>query len=271
MIKVRKSILFILLVFTLMGSLACNATSITNLFATMTPTPTDTPTSTPTPIITPSPIPTITPIPTLTPTPVPTGVSSEKLSSGNVLFTDYDNRYQMEFPPEWVIIPLKVKDLAQTLNELGKENPAIADMADTLSKLDPDVVRVMALNRNPKYSPGGFASNLNITTIQDAVASTMPMEFVTGMIEGSLEQNKAKILTTGVKVSTNENKVEVGLIEAEQKAPTASGKMVTIYQRIILFQVNDKLIMITLSTPKEFTKMAIENLDAIAKTIKILK
>jgi hypothetical protein len=271
MIKVKKSILFILLTFALMESLACNAVSLTNLFATITPTPTNTPTVTPTPTITPSPTPTNTPIPTPTFTPIPTGVKTDELSNGNTLFTDYDNKFQVELPSDWVIIPLKADDMAKILEKLSKENPDAANMAKALSDLDPDVIRVVALNKNPKYSVSGFVTNLNVTAIQDKVASTMPMAFVTAMIEDSLKQNKAKVLTNGANVSNNENGVEIGLVEVEQKSITANGRSLVMYLRVILFQNQGKLMMVTLSTPKQFAQTAVEDLNVIAKTVKLLK
>src|SRR6266508_6408975 len=95
----RFSILIVIVTFAI---LSCSGVAdISNLFATETPTPTNT--FTPTSTFTPSP----TPAPTQTPspTPLPTGINIEEQSDGSTLFIDYDNKYQLVLPSDWLIIP----------------------------------------------------------------------------------------------------------------------------------------------------------------------
>jgi len=161
--------------------MSCGVTDISSIFATATFTPTLT--FTPSPTSTPSPTPTSTPTRTPTPTPLPTGATTEKQSDGSTLFIDYDNKYQLALPAGWFVIPLSAEDMADILNEMSASNPDLKGIADTFKQLDPDVIRVVAINENSDYIFNGFSTNLTITAIDNKVMSTMPLDFVTGAIE----------------------------------------------------------------------------------------
>ena len=157
--------------------LSCSGLAdLPGLIATATPTPTNT--FTPTPTFTPSPTPTETQTPSSTP--APTGVKIQPQSDGSSLFVDYDNQYQLFLPAEWIVIPLSSKDLANILKNLSEKNPNFKDMAAAFKQLDPNVIRVIAINENSKYMVNGFSTNFTLTAIEDKVMSVMPLDFVTG-------------------------------------------------------------------------------------------
>ncbi len=251
-----------------LAALSCSGVAdIPNMFATETPTPTIT--YTPSPTFTPSPTPTETLTPS--PTPLPTGVMVEEQADGSTLFIDYDNHYQLTLPKDWIVIPLSSKDIASIINDLSKKNPELKDMAETFQRLDPDVIRVMALHSNPKYVANGYSTNLTLTAIEDALLSAMPLEFVTGAIEGSLEEQGATLLTHGETVKQNSNGVEIGTFEFEKVTPTAQGNKVKVRSRAIVFQTNGKIIMLQLSTLQQFGDELSPVLDDVADSIKRLK
>jgi len=248
--------------------LSCSSISeISSMFATETPTPTIT--YTPSPTFTPSPTATETQTPS--PTPLPVGVKREEQPDGSTLFTDYDNRYQLTLPEGWTVIPLSSKDVAAILNDLSVENPSFKDLAETFKQLDPNVIRVIAINTDSKYVVNGFSTNLTITAVEDKIMAAMPLDFVTGALEESMTQQGATVLSSGNLAKNNANGVEVGTFDFEQTSPTAAGTNVQVRSRAIIFQVNDKVIMVQLATLQQFGEELLPVLDKVSDSITLLE
>ena len=251
-----------------LAALACQGPSGFNPFATKTPTPTLT--FTPSPTATPSSTPTVTPTQTSSPTPLPSGATSEEQSDGSTLFTDYDNRYQFAIPEAWFVVPLSSGDIDDIINKLAEENPQLKDAAAAFEKLDPDVIRVIAVNKDTKYLYNGFSSNVTVTAVEDKLMSSMPLDFVTGAVEESLKAGGATIIENQTSAANNSNGVELGTLEFQQTAPTVTGTSVPIQSRILMFKSGNKLIMIQLSAPKQFIKELLPALDQIKDTIEVI-
>ena len=265
--KQNKTISIFVIVLAL-AILSCSgAGGIPNLFATATATATNT--FTPSPTLTPSPTATQTQTPS--PTPLPTGVATEAQSDGSTIFTDYDNKYELILPKDWVAIPLSSKDLAQILKGLSEKNPALKDIAESFKRLDPNVMRVIAVNANPKYMSNGFSTNLSITAIEDKVLSSMPIDFVTGAVEELLKKQGAKLLSSGNLAIKNANGVEIGILDFQQTAPTASGSKVQVRSKAIVFQAGGKMIMVQLATPLQFGEELLPILDKVSDSITLMK
>jgi hypothetical protein len=257
--KKLKYVLSVCLLFVFV--LACQGTSaIPNPFATATPTATITPTATPTP----SPTPTA----TFTATPLPTGVNAESKPDGVTFIIDYDNKYQLSIPAGWVVVPLTGKDFAKALSELSEDNPDLKDMAAAFQNLDSDMLRLAALHKDSKYVVDGFATNLTIAVLDDKVMGSMPIAFVTGALEESMKRQGAKVDSNSQETVTNANGVEVGAIDFQQIAPTSTGKKVSVYSHLMVFQSDGKMVMIALATPKQFAGDAPKLLEGVVDSIK---
>jgi hypothetical protein len=262
----NKGLLYLLVFVSALAvaSLSCGVSDLPNLFATDTPTPTNT--FTPTPTFTPSPTATSTPTRTPTSTPLPTGIATQELSDGSTLFIDYDNKYQMSLSEDWVIIPLVKEDLEVMLDQLGREDPDMARAAEAFKNLDSDVLRMAALNRKSEYLVGGYASNITVAAIDDPIFSVMPLSFITGALEESFTQQGIKVLTTGVNIIDNASGVEVEYMDLEQ---TISG--IRVQQRIVAFQSNKKLILVTISTPPQFKDEIFQIAEQIGGSVEFIK
>lgn len=252
-----------------LAGLSCGVADISNIFATATPTPTLT--FTPSPTVTPSPTPTSTPTRTPTPTPLPSGATTEKQSDGSTLFIDYDNKYQLSLPEGWFVIPLSAEDMADILNEMSEANPDLKDTAEAFKQLDPNVIRVIAINENSDYIFNGFSTNLTITAIDDKIMSSMPMDFVTGAIEDLLKQQGASLVSSHSSATTNANGVEFGTFNFQQSTPTGSGTKVQASSKTIIFKANNKVIMVQLATPQQFAGELFPILDNLIDSIKLLE
>lgn len=269
--KEQKRLLSALMFFFLLAAtLACNATSITNIFATETPTPTNTPTVTPTPSITPSPTPTVTPTPTQTPTPLPTGVDTKKQPDGSTFFIDYDNKYQLTLPKDWVVVPISKDAIAKAADALAEENPEMAEIFSSLKDVDPNLLRCVAVYGNKDYVYKGYPTYVNISVIDEPSLTSMPLAFVSAVLEDGLQQSGAKIITNGVNEISNPNNVEVEYIDMEQQF-TMNGIKQTIDSRLVIFLANKKLIVVQMLTPQKFNKDIFPIINEIGTTIELTK
>ena len=251
-----------------LAMLSCQGVGGFNPFATKTPTPTAT--FTPSPTLTPSPTASSTPTHTPTSTPLPTGIKTEEQSDGSTLFIDYDNKYQLVLPEEWVVVPISRSAISRTADEMAKENPKLADALEAFKDLDPDIFRGIALYTNEEYLYKGYATNISISAFEDETMSSLPLPFVTGILEESLKANGAKILTNGVNELDNAHNVEIEYIDMEQSL-RFSGTTLVIHSRILVFQPNGILVMVQLATPKQFSKDVFPIADAVGGTIEILE
>lgn len=251
--------LMILVMLLVLTSISCGVSSLPFL---ATETPTSTATFTPSPTLTPSSTPTLTP----TATPLPTGVQTEEQADGSTLFNDYDNKYQLVLPKEWVVIPFDQDELGVLVDELSKDNPKFEDAAAAFKNLDPDVFRLVALNQDKKYFESGAVPNVNITAIENDVLSAMPLSFVVGALEESFKQGGTKVVSEGVNTIDNLNGVEIEYLDIEQEA-----NGLKIAQRLLVFQSNGKLILVTLTAPVDFKADVFASGDLIGASIELFK
>ncbi|MBI4761894.1 MAG: hypothetical protein ACOYYF_15575 [Chloroflexota bacterium] len=252
-----------------LAAMSCGAFDLGSIFATATPTPTLT--FTPTPTLTPTNTPTPTSTPTPTNTPLPTGVQTNKQADGSTLFIDHDNKFQMVIPGGWVAIPITTEDIAGMLQELSKDNPDIKSIADTFSQLDPDVVRLIAVNKDKKYTTNGFATNITVIAFNERIMASMPLDFVSGSLEENMKQGGAKIISPFNPAEANPNGVETTQFEFEQTTPTSIGTKVRVRSGILLFQTKNKLLMIQLATLQQFAGELMPALKQIGDSVQLLE
>ncbi len=248
-----------------LAGMSCGFSDVSTFFATETPTPTQTFTPSPTPT------PSATPTQTQSPTPAPTGVETHEGSGGTTVFIDYDNKFQLTLPSDWFIIPLSAKDITEILNSMAEENPELKASADAFKNLDPDVIRVIAVNKDSKYMVKGFSSNLTITAVKDKFLAGLPVSFVTGFLEEEMEKNGVTIVEMDELVITSASGVEIGVMEFIQDTPTATGGTISAQSHMLVFQTSGALIMVQLVTPKEFAGELFPIMDDIAESITLLK
>ncbi len=260
--SIRRSNVFIMSLALIL--LACQGVGSFNPFATATPTPTATFTPTPTFTITPSPTATATQAPTATPR--PTGIAVEEQTSGESLVTDYDNNYQFLLPSKWKVVFSTQEDLQQAIDFVRKKDPEYAKMVESFKDVDPDIFRLVAVNIDRKYVSSKFPSALTINAFNDPLASSMPMEFVTAMIEDNILKGAT---STSWDVISNANKVEVATVRGIRTITAPNGIHATVAELVIAFRANKKLVVIEIATPKEFKEAILKPFDNIIDSIKV--
>jgi hypothetical protein len=246
--------------------LSCSSLgNVSSLFATVTPTPTNT--FTPSPTLTPSPTSTSTQTPSPSPTPLPSGVKADEQPDGTTLITDYDNHSQYILPESWKVAFTSQKDLQQAVQADAGSDPDLADMVEQYKNLDPDVFRLAALNVDPRYfDTAGAPTLLTANAYQDTIASTMPMSFVTAMIEDNI---LADARNTSWDVTTNSNGVEVGIVTGENTFSFDEGMKVNVEMIVIAFQANNKLIVLQIAAPQGYGKEILASFDSMIDSIEV--
>ncbi len=242
-------------------SLSCSvAGTLPNPFASATPTAT----ATLTPTLTPTTMPTPTVTPTFTPT--PTSVDVKRQGDGTTYVHDWDNRYELTLPAKWLVVPLTKEDLDQMVQTAAAEDPAFAKVADAYKDMDPNIFRVFGLNTDVKYAKGSYPTLVVVSAVKDPLASSMPMEFVTAMIED-------KVLTgstdTTWSVKRNAHGVEIGIVEGSMKVIVPNKGTQSAKAKVIAFQANKKLIVVEFATPTQFAAEVLPGVDAMIDTIQI--
>ncbi len=259
----RVSVSILILILTV---LACQSAAGFNPFATTTPTATQTPTITPTPTFTITSSPTPTATQTLTPTPPPAGISIEEQTGAGPLVIDFDNKYQLQLPPEWKVVFSSQKDLQAAIEFAGNKSPEYAKLIQSFKYVDPDIFRLAAINTNRNYISPKFPTVLTVNAFADPLWSSMPMAFVTAMIEDKI---LAGATSTTWDAGDNANKVEVGTVRGIRTLTNPNGIRVTITELVIAFQANKKLIVMEIATLKEFKDQVLTPFDGIIDSIKV--
>jgi len=89
---------------------------------------------------------------------------------------------------------------------------------------------------------------------------------VTGALEESFKQSGMTVLTEGVNTIDNPSGIEIEFLDIEQET-----NGIKIAQRLIVFQANGKLILVTLTAPIDFKAEVFASGDVIGASIELLK
>jgi hypothetical protein len=197
------------------------------------------------------------------------GSKTEKQADGSTLFMDYDNGYQVALPEGWTILPFSSEDMAQILQSMSDKNPEFKKIEDNFKNLDPDVIRVMALNLDSKFMQSGASPSFSVMAIDNTVMYSMPLDFVMGALEESFKQQGGEAVSSST--LTNANGVEMGGFEYIQNVPSPTGGSIQVRYNTIIFKAVDKMIMVQLGAPKQFADEFLPIMDQIKDSVKLLE
>jgi hypothetical protein len=120
---------------------------------------------------------------------------------------------------------------------------------------------------NPKYINSGFPPFFLVMVNSDPIASSMPMDFVTAMIEDSMIPD-ATDKTSSVK--TNANGVDVGVTTGFLNLQLSPTKKMAGVCELLSFQSNKKLVVITFFASRNLKDTLLPLADKFIDTIKLL-
>ena len=201
-----KRMLFVLLALAALQagvSLAC--TSVTQIFATETPTPTHTPTqtATPTPTRTPTPTATSSPTPTNTPTATPEpeyGIVEN--ADGTTEYADYKYGVKLTFPENWYVLTLFDEEALERLEVAEKKfRGSSIDMQAVYDSADSDSDRIIVLEYNPDHFEYNFTPNMYASVIINPIIP--PLDIFLNEYEMVLTESEPVVKITYKDVQVN--------------------------------------------------------------------
>lgn len=264
-------VLGLILIITLLGcsTLTAIPTPTATPLPTLTETATPLPTNTPQPTETPTATPTETPLPTSTPmlTPTPPGITQTNLPDGSLRVIDEKGGYELILPAEWLVIDLQAGDFDQILENSKKQDPEEADMLEVARNIMTQGASIMAVDTNPEHFKTSYPPML--ISVLDTSTKAFPLKFLfdtnvktfSSMVEG------AKVVSS--KLTKNKNGVEVGTIDVRMPGQKIDGKMVQIYEKMILFKTDGYTVIMALIVPPEQRTQLAKMFQGIIDSIKV--
>jgi len=194
-------------------------------------------------------------------------MNTDEQADGTTLVIDYDNHYQYILPENWEVAFTSQKDLREAVQADANTDPELADIVEQFKGLDPDIFRLAALNSDRKYfDSAGTPTILTVNAYEDVIASSMPMAFVTAMIEDNILKDARN---TSWDVTNNGNDVEVGVVTGDTTFNFIEGISVNVELIVIAFQANDKLIIVELAVPQGYGKEMLASFDSMIDSVKV--
>ncbi len=249
----------VLLLTLLVGiSLACQAGNVVPSFL-ATPTPTYT--------ITPTPTSTATPLPTSTPA---SDVSLEPQADGSELFIDPQTGFSLSIPSTWAGIPANVDDISQYMEKVSEDNPQLSQALSLLKEMDPNILRIMALDTNADHYTENYAPNFTVISLKDPISTKMSLEKVVQVTGSAIKSQYpgASLLDSGVEHVNGD--FSYGYHELQLQINAQAGKKVDVFQKQVYFLIQDYLVVITLSAPANSYEEALIEFNSIVETVQLL-
>ena len=216
-------------------------------------------------------VPTLTPTlppPTVTPTPKPfsSGSTLIKQDNGSTLFVDESAGYEITVPTGWLAVRINEKEYydAWTL----PENADIHIQTSLLSikEQEPATFRLLVLDTQEDHIKNEIVTNINFIWDPQTVLS-----FDTD-VDLQAFADELPSITDGLTVSSMEiiippSGAPYGVITSKVGGFNASGAQVSLYQKMVLFNLKTGTLVITFATENEFAETTLPVFDAMLGTI----
>lgn len=216
-------------------------------------------------------VPTVTPTlppPTVTPTPQPFASVSTliKQDNGSTLFVDESAGYEITVPAGWLAVRINEKEYydAWTL----PENADIHIQTSLLSikEQEPATFRLLVLDTQEGHIKNEIVTNINFIWDPQTVLS-----FDTD-VDLRAFADELPSITDGLTVSSMEiiippSGAPYGVITSKVGGFNASGAQVSLYQKMVLFNLKTGVLVITFATENGFAETTLPVFDAMLGTI----
>ena len=216
-------------------------------------------------------VPTLTPTlppPTVTPTPKPfsSGSTLIKQDNGSTLFVDESAGYEITVPTGWLAVRINEKEYydAWTL----PENADIHIQTSLLSikEQEPATFRLLVLDTQEGHIKNEIVTNINFIWDPQTVLS-----FDTD-VDLQAFADELPSITDGLTVSSMEiiippSGAPYGVITSKVGGFNASGAQVSLYQKMVLFNLKTGTLVITFATENGFAETTLPVFGAMLGTI----
>jgi hypothetical protein len=224
------------------------------------------------PAITPKPIeplntgPTKTPVPSPTsaPTAVPTsGTSLTMRDDGSTLFTDYDGKFILVFPPGWRVVRVNQKELIQLEVNEAVQDPNLQALLSEIKLTDQDVFRATGLDLRSEHRKSDYIARIVI--ILDISEKTTPSKEIE-KIKTELSSENATQITS--QIGSTPSGYDFAVADAMSPELTmANGTKVHLYLKYAAFTPQkDKFLLINMYVPKDLKSVLEPEFDQLVQS-----
>jgi hypothetical protein len=210
-------------------------------------------------------------IATPTPTPVPTGTNQTTLPDGSVVFSDFDNQYEVTFPEAWTTINLEKDDLDKMMDKVMETNPGMESVVSLVKNMDPEIFRIFAFDFRPEHIIEGTSSSVNILVQNDNTVFRMPLKNLIDMNIAALPSQLPGATLIDSKVTTSGTGLGIGVIELSMPITSTTGKQITLYEKMVLVKVGPRAVLLTFGCPSSLQEVMLPEFNTIIDSFKILK
>lgn len=220
------------------------------------------------------PTPTVPPTATLEPTASPTpeadtsGSALTEMEDGSTLFSDFNAGYEVNVPAGWLAVRINQQEYldAWLLSEFS--NPAMQRSLSSIENLNPNELRLYAVDLQADHARTGFVTNINFIWYEQ---DDMSLDDDTDLLAVSAALPDAlpglEVLTT--ELSTNANGLPIGINTSRTPVTTLDNVSIVIFQKQVFIKVRAGTLTITLSTTEELRDTILPAFDAMIEFIKV--
>lgn len=223
---------------------------------------------------TPTEVPSATPVPTSTTAPSLATQSEDSLldknADGSSTFIDLRGNYQLTIPMQWLAVRINGQEYidASLLPEVGI--PAIQRSFSTIKNQDPNVFRLFMLDIAEEHIDGGFVTNINLVWDQQMEVSLTDDTDIKGLA-ASLPASLKDVEIIGTELKTTKNEFPYGVITSRTPAFTQEGVKVTIFQKLVFFDLPVGTLTVTLSTTETWQSTVEPSFDSLIESFIVLE
>jgi hypothetical protein len=219
-----------------------------------------------------TPPPTPTQEPTATPTPVAdtSGSTLTRRDDGSTLFTDTRAGYEIIIPAGWLAVRVNQQEYfdAWLLPELS--DPALQRAFNTVQDQDPEVIRLVAFDIREGQILNGVVTNVNLTwdrQLEISFDSEEDLQAVADDLSSAVE---------GLTVYASEIVIPQfgdihGEIQSEIEGLNADGQPVTLYQKMVIFNLETGTLIVTFTSEIEVTEETLSMFEATIASLRTVE
>lgn len=212
--------------------------------------------------------PTSTPMPTDSPTPETdsSGSALAKLEDGSTHFTDTLVGYEITVPTDWLAIRINQQEYldAWLLPELS--DPAMQRSLSSIENLDPNELRLFALDLQEGHAEIDFVTNINFFWNKSSDMSLENDEDLKTEA-ASLPEALPGLEVTASELSATSSGIPIGVITSKTPITTVDGVNVELFQKQVFVKAKVGVLIITLSTTEELKQTILPQFDAMIETV----
>ncbi|MBI5822747.1 MAG: hypothetical protein HZB18_01875 [Chloroflexi bacterium] len=220
------------------------------------------------------PTPTIPPTATLEPTITPTpeadtsGSSLTEMENGSTLFSDFNAGYEVNVPAGWLAVRINQQEYLDAWLLAEFSNPAMQRSLSSIENLNPNELRLYAVDLQADHARTGFITNINFIWYEQ---DDMSLDDDTDLLAVSAALPNAlpglELLTT--ELTATANGLPIGVNTSKTPVTTLDNVSIVIFQKQVFIKARAGTLTITLSTTEELKDTILPAFDAMIESIKV--